>query len=223
MIKEKISLTQKALNLWGGILIVWALYRTYFFMPVWFDEFIAKPIVFVLPVFYFLKKVDKKPILSSLFFHFQPKIILKDLFNSLVIGSVFLLSAVLAFYFKNQKFVLVSNFPGFDQLFFILLTSLVTGFSEEVLSRGFILKKLYDESKNIFTSTLFASFLFFFLHIPILFSNPKITGSLLLIFMTTDMLLSIINGLIFLERKSLLGPIFIHAFYNFVIALVYLK
>ncbi|GIW64225.1 MAG: hypothetical protein KatS3mg092_0158 [Patescibacteria group bacterium] len=222
MKKAKITPTQRALNFWAVILIIWAFYRNYFRMPEWFDEFIAKPLIFVLPVFYYIKNIDKKPILESLYIHLKPKIIIKDVFNSLVIGGIFLLSAILSFYFREKKFVLISNFPGWEKLFLIIITALATGITEEILSRGFVLKKLYNESKNVYSTTFFSSILFFFLHVPILFTNPKITGNLLLMFMTTDLLLSMINGLIFLLQKSLVAPILIHAFYNIIIALVFI-
>ena len=58
--KKEISSTQKALNLWAVILIIWAIYRTYFKLPEWFDEFIAKPLVFVLPVLVYIRTVEKR-------------------------------------------------------------------------------------------------------------------------------------------------------------------
>jgi len=219
--REKITPTQRALNLWAVILIIWAFYRTYLKMPEWFDEFIAKPLVFVLPVFYYLKEVDKKPILSSLYLHLKPKIIFRDLFNSLVIGGVFLMTAILSFYLREKKLILISNFPGWDKFLLVVFTALATGITEEILSRGFVLKKLYEQSKNVYSSTFFASVLFFFLHVPILFANPRINGTMLLMFMTTDLLLSMINGIIFLEKKSLTAPILIHAFYNIIIAIAF--
>ena len=142
--------------------------------------------------------------------------------NSFVIGGIFLLTAILAIYIKNQKIVLFNNFPGISNFLFISITALATGITEEILSRGFVLKKLYEESKNIYTASFFASILFFFLHVPILFANTKITGGMLLMFMTTDMLLSMVNGLIFLQKKSLVIPIFIHAFYNIIIGLTFI-
>ena len=59
--KSKATPTQKALNLWAVVLIVWAIYRAKFKLPEWFDEFVAKPIVFVLPVYYYIQKIEKKP------------------------------------------------------------------------------------------------------------------------------------------------------------------
>lgn len=96
----------------------------------------------------------------------------------------------------------LTNFPGFFKFLLIFSTALATGITEEILSRGFVLKRLYDESKNVYSSSFFASILFFFLHVPILFVDPRINGQMLLMFMTTDLLLSMINGIIFLLQKA---------------------
>ncbi|MFA6390687.1 MAG: hypothetical protein WCX78_03025 [Patescibacteria group bacterium] len=73
--KKGTTPTQKALNLWAVILIIWAIYRTYFKLPEWFDEFIAKPLVFVLPVFIYIRSVEKKEILSALFINKNFKVL----------------------------------------------------------------------------------------------------------------------------------------------------
>ncbi|PIV09548.1 hypothetical protein COS31_05210 [Candidatus Roizmanbacteria bacterium CG02_land_8_20_14_3_00_36_15] len=215
--KKKVSPTQKALNLWAVILIVWSVYRVNLRMPEWFDELVAKPLVFIVPVYYYLKTVDKKNFFPALFL--KPRMILKDLLFGLMIGAVFIASALLANYFRFKKLIFFSQPPALNYVLWVSLLALATGISEEILSRGFILKKLYEDSHNIYTASFFASILFFFLHVPILFTNIHITGNLLLIFMLTDMILSLVLSFIFLTRQSLTLPIIIHALYNIVLTL----
>jgi len=217
--KEKTTPLQKALNLWAVILIVWSFYRSYLKLPVWFDELVAKPLIFVLPVFYYVKKVDKKKIKEYFFLKFGIKEIFNDILYSLGVGLIFFLTAIAASYYRFGKIVFFGKLPTLPNLLSIVVIALATGITEEILSRGFVLKKLYEDSKNALSSTFFSSLLFFFLHVPILFNNPKVNGNMLLIFMVTDMLLSMVNGLIFIQRKSLVVPILIHAFYNIVLAL----
>jgi membrane protease YdiL (CAAX protease family) len=138
-----------------------------------------------------------------------------DIILGLLIGLVFFVTGAFAHYVKDQSFL-----PSTDKistpltiLYFISI-SLASSFSEEILSRGFILKRLYEESKNMFTSTFFASFLFFFLHIPILFTDSRINGGTLLQIMFTDIVLSLAVSFIYLQRKNVILPILIHAFYN---------
>ncbi len=211
VMRQKLSTTQKALNLWAVILIAWSIYRVLFKLPEWFDEFIAKPLVFVLPVYFFVKRVDRKEFFGEI--GLRPKKVRADLFLALGAGLLFIVTALFSNYIRSGKLALLKESINSSAMIFPALIIMATAVSEEILSRGFILKKLYDESGNIFTASFFGSVLFFFLHIPILFTS-KITGTLLLLYIITDLIISLINSFIFLERKSLILPILIHAFYN---------
>lgn len=218
MSKKPLSPTQRVLNLWAIILIVWSIYRSKFSFPEWFDEFIAKPLVFVLPVYLYIKKVERKKFFPSLWL--TTKNIFKEIYLGIFIGFVFVVSAFLSNYIKHGDLFFTSPVAlTWQNLLTIFFTPFATGFSEEILSRGFILKRLYEESKNLYNSVFLSSVLFFILHIPILFTNLKLTGNLLLFFMTTDFILSLANSFIFLERKNLILPILVHAFYNLAVAL----
>ncbi|MBI3619941.1 CPBP family intramembrane metalloprotease [Candidatus Roizmanbacteria bacterium] len=216
--RSKSTATQKALNLWAIILIAWALYRTNFQMPEWFDELVAKPVVFITPVWYYIRSIERKKFLDGLWF--QAGRFGKDIIEGVLIGAMFFASATLANFVKLKKFTLIHPLALSGQTVgYMVVIAIGTAVSEEILSRGFILKRLYEESRNMYTSSFFASILFFFLHIPILFTNPKINGSLLIVLVVTDMVLSFINSVVFLQRKSLTLPILIHAFYNLAIVL----
>jgi len=107
----------------------------------------------------------------------------------------------------------IKNIDFNQKLLYLFVVALATSFSEEILSRGFVLKRLYEESKNIWTSSFFASILFFFIHVPILFSTPNISGDILLRVMATDLVLSLALSFLFILRGSLVVPILVHAFY----------
>ena len=215
--KSKVTATQRALNLWAVILIIWSVYRAKFRLPEWLDEFIAKPLVFILPVYYYIRKIEKKTFFKSINLSF--KFPASDILISIAVGLIFSFSAVLANTIKFKSLVLFQRSLSLQEISVMIALALATGISEEILSRGFILKRLYEESKNIYTSSFFASVLFFFLHVPILFTNHKLTGDLLLLFMGTDLMLSLVNSFMFLDREDLFVPIFIHAFYNLSIIL----
>lgn len=210
--KQKITPTQRALNLWAIILIVWSIYRANFRLPEWFDEFIAKPLVFILPVYYYIKTIDKKDFFASLYI--KPKQIFSDFLLGVGVGALFFATAILANFVKYKKLFFFAKSAAGQNIPLILAIALATAISEEILSRGFVMKKLYEESKNIYTSSFFSSVLFFFLHVPILFTNARMTGNTLLLVMATDLVLSLVNSFILIERKSLALPIFIHALYN---------
>lgn len=213
--KHHISSLQKTLNLWAIILILWSIYRSYFKteLPLWIDEFIAKPLVFILPIYIYITRIERKNFFSEL--DFKSKNLITDLFFGVGIGLIFFLSGAIGFILKTKNFdSLAQVFPSYSIIGYFVLIALATSISEELVSRGFILKKLYDESKNMLTSVFLASFLFFFLHVPILLTSSKIVGFVLIKVMLTDFLLSAAVSYIYLKRRSLIIPILIHAFYN---------
>src|SRR3989344_9542363 len=146
--KSEISHIEKSLNVWAIVLIIWSIYRAKFgtSLPLWFDEFIAKPIVFIVPVYWFIKKVEKTSFFKSL--GFTKKNILKELLIGLIIGLVFF--SILYYGYSSKSIVQQFDFKGLSNvryLIYILFLSLATSISEEILSRGFILKRLHDASK----------------------------------------------------------------------------
>jgi len=210
--KQKISPVQKALNLWAIILIVWAFYRAKFQMPSWFDEFIAKPLVFVIPVYYYITKREKQNFLKGI--GFFPEKIERDLLIGFGVGIVIFAAALISSHSADRKLVLSSS-----QILPTFFITLAAAISEEILSRGFILKRLFDDSKNQISASFFASILYFFLHIPILFTNAKLTSNLLLFFMLIEIVFSFIISLIFLNFGLFLA-ILTHFFYTFALSLL---
>lgn len=210
----KTSKMQQILNVFGIILIVWSVYRWKLQMPEWVDEFIAKPLVFVLPVYWYIVQLEQKSFLDSIWLRF--KNIRTDVLMGIALGSVFLVSALFANILKHGSLVFPQSFIG-TNFFWVTLMTFATATTEEILTRGFILKRFYEDSGNIYMSSFNASILFLVLHIPILFTVPELRGTLLLLFLATDFVLSLVNSFIYLDRKSLVVPILIHAFYNLAI------
>lgn len=213
--KQKTSPTQRVLNTWAIVLIIWSIYRAKFQtnLPLWFDEFIAKPLVFLMPVYYFITRIEKKDFFEGI--DFKPKVKIGDVVLGTVIGLFFFASGLLSNYVKYGKLAPSPDASlSVNMIVLYVFVSLATAISEEVLSRGFVLKRLFDDSKNLVTSSFLASILFFFLHVPILFTSQKIVGFLLLRVMVTDMILSLAISILYLQRRSLIIPILIHAFYN---------
>lgn len=208
--KEKTSSTQRVLNVWAIILIIWSIYRATFKtdLPVWFDEFVAKPAIFVLPVIWFIGK-EKKNFFKSTDWHL--KTLPSDLILGGVVGIIFLLIGYIGMVSRTHRLV-GPSLPA-SSLLSMAVLALATSVSEEILSRGFILKRLFQESHNWLNSIGISSVLFFILHVPILFSAAQVNGAVLLQVMVTDILLSIAISLLYLDRKSLTLAIIIHLFY----------
>lgn len=213
---KTISNSQKVLNLWAVILIIWSIYRARFSFPELFDELIIKPLIFILPVYLYIKKVEHGSFFPSI--GINKKNFLKNIVFSLTLCFVFFLTIIVLRSLKTGASLLnIIASLGNKNIFSYLPIILFTAISEELLPRGFILKRLYEESNNILKSSLTASILSLIIHIPILLTQIKITGGLLLFFLSSEFVLSMANSFIFISRKSLIPPIFIRAFYSFML------
>lgn len=203
--KKKITYIERVLNVWAIVLIVWSLYRAYFgtALPIWFDEFVAKPLIFLIPVFWFITRYDKKPFSSV--FGLGKKAPFLDIAIGLGAGAVFFMIGALTGTLKSVPF---------SQAMWIIVIALVSSVVEEILSRGFILRRLYDSSKQYVSSIIYASVLFFLIHVPILFTDPNMHGSILIRAMIVNLILSIVVSTVFMVRRgNLTAPILIHALY----------
>ncbi len=203
-------------RLWAWILLVWSLYRYFFKLPEWADEFIFKPLVFVAPVLWFVLKKEKRSLQSL-------GITSKRLFTSLYIGLgfglVFALEGLAANAIKYGG-LRVNPIAAFRQYgFLLILLSLATAFSEELLSRGFIFNRIHEKTKNLPYASFISTILFVLLHVPILVTTLKFQGVTLILFFATDFILGMANSVLFYNTGSLVAPILVHIFWNMTVAL----
>ena len=107
--KEQVSPTQKALNIWAIILILWSIYRANFgvSISIWIDELFIKPLFFVLPVVWYITKVEKKNFLKRIELH--TKTFRSDLLFGVIFGLIFFLLEYLAIGFKKGSFTFFRN------------------------------------------------------------------------------------------------------------------
>jgi membrane protease YdiL (CAAX protease family) len=220
--KSRVSPTQQILNVWAIIIFVWALYRHFFgtSLPIWADEFIIKPLIFVFPLYFYIAIRERKH-----FFHdvwLRKDGLLGDVLYGSFVGLVLFASGAMINYIQHGTLVRPDSaifsqqdiVPIILSVGLFILISVATSISEEILSRGFLLKRLYEQWGNMYTAILTSSLLYFTLRIPILFTNPDVTGMALLQVMLTDLILSFTVSFLYLQSKSLALPIIIHAFYT---------
>jgi membrane protease YdiL (CAAX protease family) len=211
------SSTEWIFQFWAWQLLIWALYRYFFKFPEWVDEFVFKPLVFVLPVVWYVLKREHVSLETIGLTIKQWK---KSLFIGFGIGIVFLLEGIVINIARNgslqmQQLTSVATYS----IGFLILLSLATSFSEELLSRGFLFSRLYNQTKRIVYSILMATLLFMAFHVPILVTSLKFQGPTLILFFFTTIVIAVINSVIYLQTKSLVGPILVHFFWNMTVAL----
>jgi len=214
--KKVISSVTSVFRLWAWILLVWSLYRYFFKLPEWADEFIFKPLVFVAPVIWYVRKKEKQSLATL-------GITWRNFFTSVYIGIgfgvVFALEGLVTHVIKYGTWD-VNPIAAFQQYgFFLIILSLATACTEELLSRGFVFNRLYEKTKNLVYSTAVSSVMFVLLHIPILVTMTKLQGTTLILFLVTDFVLAIANSLLYYNTGSLVAPILVHIFWNMTVAL----
>lgn len=200
---------EKLLTSWGIIVIVWSIFRSNFFPPMWFSELIAKPLIFLLPVYWYVKGDKKKgSILSRLGF---PK---KGLWRE--IGLTILLMLLIAgfglisiYTSSNIKVLFVNRFD-LMKIGTLFLLAIASAFSEEIVGRGFLFNYLYKYSKHFLLSLFVSSTLFFILYLPGALTL-NLGGQDLLLNLILNFALSFITGISFYMRKNIVPAIGVHA------------
>jgi membrane protease YdiL (CAAX protease family) len=214
--KKVISSVTSVFRLWAWILLAWSLYRYFFKLPEWADEFIFKPLVFVAPVIWYVRKKEKQSLATL-------GITRRNFFTSVYIGIgfgvAFALEGLVTHAIKYGTWD-VNPIAAFQQYgFFLIILSLATACTEELLSRGFVFNRLYEKTKNLAYSSVVSSVMFVLLHIPILVTMTKLHGMTLILFLITDFVLAIANSLLYYNTGSLVAPILVHIFWNMTVAL----
>ena len=200
---------ERLLTSWGIIVILWSLFRNSFSPPLWFSELIAKPLIFLGPVYWFVSKNERPG-------HFFQKVG----FPKKGLGREILLTTLLMFLivgfgllslFTNQGIKIVFiNQLDFNRWGALFGLALVSAFSEEIVGRGFLFNYLYHYSKNFILSLFISSTLFFILYLPGALTL-SLGGQDLVINLVLNFTLSFITGIAFYMRKNILPAIGVHA------------
>ena len=145
------------------VFLVWTFYRATFFLPEWFEELILKPIIFLGPIFFLVKK--EKNALASI--GLSIKNLFANIYLGLGLGVLFALLGVLTKYWKYGGVSFATFGLTGASLLWLMLLSFITAFSEEVLFRGYIFTRLSKAWKNEWSGGIVSAFLFSLIHLPI--------------------------------------------------------
>ena len=204
-------------HLWAWILLVWSLYRYFLKLPEWADELVFKPLVFVAPVVWYVRRIEKRRLETV---GLTGKNFFTSLYIGLGFGLLFALEGLAANAIKYGKLQIIpSAVFGQYGMGLLLLLSLATAVSEEILSRGFVFSRILEKMKSVPKASILSTILFVLLHVPILVMSLKLQGMTLVLFFVTDVILGLANSLLFSTTRSLVAPILVHLFWNMTVAL----
>lgn len=203
------SQTQKVFNVWGIILAIWAVYRSTIGVssPLFFDEVILKPLLFITPVIFFIKNFEHRSIAEGLWLN--KKDLLKNVKLALLLSIPVLVLFLLSF--------LSSQPTSLEVVLLLIPVAFGMSISEEILSRGFVARRIWEEKHSIVRTIIQASILHMFLRIPRIMTTPGLFGQKLILFILADLILSIALTTILIWKKSLYPVIVVRFLYTFLL------
>ncbi len=211
---SKTSLVKNVTIYSAYLILVWAFYRFLFQLPEEVEELLIKPIVWLVPVLYFIKKEGFG--ISSLGFTF--KNLFSSLYFSLGLGSIFLIEAFLTNFLKYGSIHFGANIGSLPFLTSLGL-SFATAFSEETAFRGYIFSRLSVITKNELTANLITSALWTGIHVPIAFFVWKLSFAAGVTYLVLTAIFGIGSAFVYSRTKNIAGSILLHVLWEWPIIL----
>ena len=218
-----------AVSLAVYLLIVWGFYRFLFQLPEAIEELFIKPVVWLLPVLYLLKKEGSN--LGSL--GITVKNLFPAVYYALGLGMFFVIEALIINYVKyGGQFNLGANL-GALPLLPALGLSFATAISEELAFRGYIFTRVWkfiaesnsgmssprDAMNNELYANLLTSFFWAMIHVPVTLFVWKLDFSAALIYLMLTTIFGIGSSFVYAKTKNIVSPILLHVLWQWPIIL----
>lgn len=196
------------------LILIWAFYRFLFQLPDSVEELIIKPVVWLIPVFWFTNKEGFK--LSSLGITF--KNLFSSLYLSIGLGTIFVAEGLLTNFLKYGHFNFGANI-GTMPWTTLLGLSFATAISEETAFRGYIFGRLLLALKNETMANTIQTLLWTAIHIPIAFFvwGYSLPQGIVYLFVTA--LFGFGSAFIFARTKNVAGSVLLHVLWEWPIIL----
>ncbi len=192
----------------GISLVALIVYRLFFNLPIWFDEVIAKAVIFGAPFLVYVL-LSKKSVTS---FGLDPRKFWLGAYLGLALGGAFGFIAMLASAVKTGGEILIPNLFFASDFWWTFFLALATAWWESLFFYGFVLNVLMAEKKDEWRAALMTTIVFIFFHAPILLIRGGLSGAvvpLLLLFM-----FALGQAIIYIRFRSLIAMVVSHAFWG---------
>lgn len=203
--------------LFSFIFVVWSFYR-YFpqILPLWVEELVLKPLFWLVPTFWLVKKIEKQPF-SSLGFNSQK--LFPAIYWGIGLGLVFAFEGLLTNIFKYKGLNLISFDYSPVKFLGLFLLSLVTAFSEEIVFRGYLFNRLWQIWNKEWLANIVSSFLFVVIHLPIGVFVLGYTPLIMLAYLLFVFIFGFGSAFVFGRTKNIIASILLHLFWYWPIVL----
>lgn len=214
--RERLSV-RRVFSLFCFIFAFWSLYR-YFpeILPLWFEELILKPLIWLLPTFWLVHKIEKEKLASL---GLTKKNLFKALYWGIGLGIIFAAEGLLTNIIKYRGLHLPEVNYSFLGLIGILLLSFATAVSEEIVFRGYIFTRLWRIWGNEWLANLISAFLFALIHLPIGLFVLSYTPMVMMIYLFFVFVYGFGAAFVFARSENLASSILMHVFWSWPIIL----
>lgn len=196
------------------LLIIWGLYRLLIKFPDEVEELVIKPIIWLLPIGYILKR--EKNNLASI------GVTLQNLFPSvyfvLGLGAVFVIEAVIFNYVKHGGLDFGANL-GSSPFLISLGLSFATAFSEEITFRGYLFNRLWRLTNNEWLANGVSSLFWILIHLPVTIFIWKLSFLQAAIYLFITGLFGMGSAFIFARTGNVFSSIVLHVLWEWPIIL----
>ena len=196
------------------LILIWVFYRFLFKLPDDFEELVVKPIIWLIPIFWFTNKEGLK--LSSLGITF--KNLFPSLYLSIGLGTIFVAEGLLSNFLKYGYFNFGANI-GPTPILATLGLSFATAISEEIAFRGYIFGRLTMVLKNELAANAIQSLVWTMVHIPIAFFVWHYTLAQGIIYLFVTAIFGFGSAFIFGKTKNIGGSVLLHVLWEWPIIL----
>lgn len=212
--QKKLNYAKHSVLLFSYLFIIWGFYRFLIEFPETIEELILKPILWLVPVFYFLRK--EKEGLASI--GFTNKNLFKAIYFSLALGSVFAFEALIINFVKYEGFNFNAQVSSTILISAILL-SFATAVSEEITFRGYIFTRIYKALDSELSANLISSIGWTLIHLPIAIFSWKLGLTSIIIYSFLTFIFGFGASFIFARTKNIISPILLHVLWQWPIIL----
>ena len=191
---------------WAWQVLAWTLYRYFFHLPEWADELIFKPLIFVLPVLWYVTKKEHGTLETV---GMTTRGFTRNILTGCLVGALFFAEGIFMNMMRHGKLM-----PDMHDVGLFIPLSLATAVTEEFLCRGFYFTRIFTVTKKVWYAVILSTLLFMAFHIPILATTLKFHGMTLVLFFWTTVSLGVVNSIFYYKTQSLVVPILVHLFWN---------
>lgn len=211
---KALTYSKHAIAFYAYLLVVWGFYRLLFQAPEPYDELILKPVVWLVPLYFLVKK--EKASLKSIgitFKNFFPVV-----YFVLALGFVFSILALVVNFLKYGGANFAANI-GDMSLFAALGVSLVTAVSEELSFRGYILTRILPGMDSEWSANIITSIGWTLIHLPIAIFDWRLSLFPVIIYTAVVFLFSVGTTFVYLRTKNIVAPVLLHLLWQWPIIL----